>query len=444
MIFNNHNNVNGLTIIKENNSFQQQINQQSLTQDLEQSRESLKRKLQIRRSFQQLVDVGIIPLSFYEQQKQVQMQKTQDILKNKILSRPDRQLLIEHNILSDTIAAPAIQNTQRQLKRARLVDNLNDKLSVRPGILELVANNILEIDSNLQQAIQDGHIQYPSVSRPLHKKTSSFSSSTTIKRPLNSISKSKSCLTFHEYKGPSQKAEVTKVPLQFEYSHYDVQLRQQQLFLELIHTNKTHTIENLFQQSFETMKLADLKNVCRKLNISSTGTKIKLIEKLKNAQLKMSDTTNGLSQLSNTSLPTIKLLLSTSSLNDRPQQLNSFELENQFSLLAQSNNNSTTTQKKCNSVQKQILIQQHPNVSLTPESVAQFLVQSQTSCESINNNIILNQLDEYFDSTSSLPIDYMEISNIVDNNTDFTQFLNDQHHMFFDSFDLFSPSNSMI
>ncbi|CAF3861692.1 unnamed protein product [Adineta steineri] len=193
------------------------------------------------------------------------------------------------------------------------------------------------------------------------------------------------------------------------------------------------------------MKLADLKNVCRKLNISSTGTKIKLIEKLKNAQLKMSDTTNCLSQLSNTSLPTIKLLLSTSSLNgQQQQQQNSFDLENQFSLLAQSNNNSTNTQPKCNSVQKQILIQQHPNVSLTPESVAQFLVPSQTSCESINNNIILNQLDEYFDSTSSLPIDYMEISNIVDNNTDFTQFLNDQHHMFFDSFDLFSPSNSMI
>ncbi|CAF4875400.1 unnamed protein product, partial [Rotaria magnacalcarata] len=59
-------------------------------------------------------DVGIMPppkapLPFYEQRKQLQMRKTQDILKNKIISRPDRQLLIEHNILSDTTAAPAIQ-----------------------------------------------------------------------------------------------------------------------------------------------------------------------------------------------------------------------------------------------------------------------------------------------------------------------------------------------
>jgi hypothetical protein len=36
------------------------------------------------------------------------------------------------------------------------------------------------------------------------------------------------------------------------------------------------------------MKLADLKNECRKLNLSTTGTKIKLIEKLRNAKVKMS------------------------------------------------------------------------------------------------------------------------------------------------------------
>jgi hypothetical protein len=36
------------------------------------------------------------------------------------------------------------------------------------------------------------------------------------------------------------------------------------------------------------MKLADLKNECRKLNLSTTGTKMKLIEKLRNAKVKMS------------------------------------------------------------------------------------------------------------------------------------------------------------
>ena len=270
--------------------------------------------------------------------------------------------------MSDTTAAPAIQKTQCQLKRARLADNLNDKIAARPGVLELVANNILEIDPNLKEAIQGGRIKFPVTKptpestittpfycstdqqpRPLRPKTSALSniingqSSTTTKRSSTSTSKVKSSLTFHEYKGPSQKVEVTKVPLQptpplivqpvqatlvpivpLEHNHpsnenqYRIQLRQQQLFLELLHDNKSsedddkndpnnddNPIGNLLQQpiddgvnilstlvddiqSFEKMKLVDLKNECRKLNLSTTGTKMKLIEKLKNAKIGMS------------------------------------------------------------------------------------------------------------------------------------------------------------
>jgi len=281
--------------------------------------------------------------------------------------------------LSDTTAAPAIQKTQRQLKRARLADNLNDKLAARPGILELVANNILEIDPNLKEAIQGGRIKFPSTKststsiittpvycstdfqqqRPLRPKTSSFSNtsngqsfSTITKRSLTSTSKAKSSLTFHEYKGPSRKVEVTKVPLQptpslivqpvqatlvplvplepnntLNDNHYRIQLRQQQLFLELLHdtksgehddeninsntNNEDNPIGNLLQQpiddsvnilstiiddiqSFERMKVTDLKSECRKLNLSTTGTKMKLIEKLRNAKVKMSGKKNEL------------------------------------------------------------------------------------------------------------------------------------------------------
>jgi len=293
------------------------------------------------------------------------------MLRYKIISRPDRQLLIEHNILSDTTAAPAIQNTQRQLKRARLADNLNDKLAARPGVLELVANNILQTDPTVKEAILDGRIQFPSTKsstpstpstspmlppsminstvdsqqRPLRPKTSSSSSNllvngqttTNTKRSLGSTTKAKSSLTFHEYKGPSQKVEVTKVPLQPTPSlivqpvqaafvlpieqknenHYLIQLRQQQLYLELVHDenpnenqdeNENHAdnlIGTLLQQpidenvqlyptineeisQFEKMKLVDLKNECRRLNLSTTGTKMKLIEKLKTAKSKLS------------------------------------------------------------------------------------------------------------------------------------------------------------
>ena len=312
-------------------------------------------------------------------------------MKNKIISRPDRQLLIEHNILSDTNAAPAIQKTQRQLKRARLADDLNDKIAARPGVLELVANNILEIEPNLKEAIKGGHIKFPStkstaspitdlppppppppppaplpsidlvqVQRPLRPKTSSFSNGTngqtssTNKRSSNSSTKMKSSLTFHEYKGPSQKVEVTKVPLQptaslivqpvqatlvplvpleghppMNEDHYRIRLSQQKLYLELVQNNQQtklndvadesndscqsnhddNPVGNLLKQpidesgnlhptindeiqSLEKMKLADLKNECRKYRLSSSGRKTELIEKLRHALVKMSGRTS--------------------------------------------------------------------------------------------------------------------------------------------------------
>lgn len=109
MAFDNNNTMNipnqidEMSILKDEDSPKQQINEQSITQDLEKNREcklnkyihqkrisgikrfcfehlALKRKLQTRRSLKQLVDVGIMPppkapLPFYEQRKQLQMRK---------------------------------------------------------------------------------------------------------------------------------------------------------------------------------------------------------------------------------------------------------------------------------------------------------------------------------------------------------------------------------
>ncbi|CAF4238445.1 unnamed protein product [Rotaria magnacalcarata] len=484
------------------------INEQSLPEDLEKNRELLKRKLQARRSFQQLVDVGIMPatnvsLAFFK--------NTQDVLKNKILLRPNRQLLIEHNILSDTTASPVIQSTQCELKRARLVDNLNNKLSVRPGILDLVANNIFEIDAN-----------------------------------VNSIPKSKSCLTFHEYIGPLKKVEITKVPLHaaskpLEHnqtsseSHYRIQLRQQQLFLELIHNDKSidnsnnlivsllkQSIDNI--QSFETMNLADLKSECKKLNITSSVK-----------------TMLPSHPINNQSLSSPVQFLLPSSLSDQElhhhqqQEQNLVEVENQLETLKQyessllySNQSSSTFQsidnsdmilQQCNSIllpqipnrmndllsitdelfvfqievpieqqdkSKQNL-QQHTSVPLTPEFVAQYLTQSQMSDyyslstyhsssslstqsftnQTTNNDVSFNLLDDYNEkkfliSILTVPHSYDDsnLNKVI--STYFTRFLNQldtdhcqhhhHHHLPFDSafqqdalfFDTFSASNPMI
>ena len=52
-----------------------------------------------------------------------------------------------------------------ELKRARLADDLNDKLAKRPGPLELVESGILvSSDSTLTDAIKDGKISYPRTS----------------------------------------------------------------------------------------------------------------------------------------------------------------------------------------------------------------------------------------------------------------------------------------
>ncbi|KAL0198314.1 hypothetical protein M9458_006854, partial [Cirrhinus mrigala] len=48
---------------------------------------------------------------------------------------------------------PSLQAKQLLLKRARLADDLNDKISQRPGPMELIHKNILPVDSSLKQAI---------------------------------------------------------------------------------------------------------------------------------------------------------------------------------------------------------------------------------------------------------------------------------------------------
>lgn len=55
---------------------------------------------------------------------------------------------------SDTNIDPSLHERQRLLKKARLTDSLNDKLSHRPGVLELVQGNILQTDGKLHQLIK--------------------------------------------------------------------------------------------------------------------------------------------------------------------------------------------------------------------------------------------------------------------------------------------------
>lgn len=58
-----------------------------------------------------------------------------------------------HPLVSETFAEPSLQATQMKLKRARLADDLNEKIAQRPGPMELVEKNILPVDSSVKEAI---------------------------------------------------------------------------------------------------------------------------------------------------------------------------------------------------------------------------------------------------------------------------------------------------
>ncbi|NXK08464.1 MYCD protein, partial [Herpetotheres cachinnans] len=80
--------------------------------------------------------------------------QTEDYLKHKIRSRPERSDLVNMHILQDPAAEGSIQAAQMKLKRARLADDLNEKIALRPGPLELVEKNIIPVDSAVKEAIK--------------------------------------------------------------------------------------------------------------------------------------------------------------------------------------------------------------------------------------------------------------------------------------------------
>uniref|UniRef100_A0A8C5L1E0 Myocardin related transcription factor A n=1 Tax=Jaculus jaculus TaxID=51337 RepID=A0A8C5L1E0_JACJA len=101
------------------------------------------------------------PAAFHEQRRSLERARTEDYLKRKIRSRPERSELVRMHILEETSAEPSLQAKQLKLKRARLADDLNEKIAQRPGPMELVEKNILPVESSLKEAIIVGQVNYP-------------------------------------------------------------------------------------------------------------------------------------------------------------------------------------------------------------------------------------------------------------------------------------------
>ncbi|XP_037348441.1 myocardin isoform X2 [Talpa occidentalis] len=128
-------------------------------------RSVLQLRLQQRRTQEQLANQGIIPplkssTEFHEQRKHLESDKTEDNLKRKVRNRSDRADSVNMHILQASTAERSIPTAQMKLKRARLADDLNEKIALRPGPLELVEKNILPVDSAVKEAIKGNQVSF--------------------------------------------------------------------------------------------------------------------------------------------------------------------------------------------------------------------------------------------------------------------------------------------
>uniref|UniRef100_A0A5F9DMT3 Myocardin n=1 Tax=Oryctolagus cuniculus TaxID=9986 RepID=A0A5F9DMT3_RABIT len=128
-------------------------------------RSVLQLRLQQRRTQEQLANQGIIPplkspTEFHEQRKKLDSDKTEDSLKRKARNRSDRADSVNMHILQASAAERSLPSAQMKLKRARLADDLNEKIALRPGPLELVEKNILPVDSAVKEAIKGNQVNF--------------------------------------------------------------------------------------------------------------------------------------------------------------------------------------------------------------------------------------------------------------------------------------------
>jgi hypothetical protein len=82
--------------------------------------------------------------ALHAQQQELQRHKLTDSLNKAIASRPEKDELVERNILPDSTAAPSLQNHQRELAAAMRRDSIERHLQTRPSPAELIKEGILE------------------------------------------------------------------------------------------------------------------------------------------------------------------------------------------------------------------------------------------------------------------------------------------------------------
>jgi hypothetical protein len=73
-------------------------------------------------------------------------------LVNHLLHRPERQELVEKNILPASTAAPGLQAQQKELEKHMRADSLNEKIAHRPSPDSLLKEGVLHDDPRSPEA----------------------------------------------------------------------------------------------------------------------------------------------------------------------------------------------------------------------------------------------------------------------------------------------------
>lgn len=227
------------------------------------------------------------------------------LLNRKLSTRPDRHQLIEQGILIDSQCAPRLQHVEQALKRARLVDQLNSRLSNRPGPIDLIEKNILY----LQQQNED--------------QTNKSERTKSSRRSL----------IFHEYTSSptTSKPKITKLEssISSPSTSHRIRLAQQQLYLELTTNKSSSNIEqdklSIENKPLEQLTLNELKDLCRLYHLPcSHANKSQLIQRI----LTFRNSTSVVRTLDSESRsPSSNLDDSTTTTTDEFESLNPLDLD---------------------------------------------------------------------------------------------------------------------
>ncbi|XP_074552463.1 myocardin-related transcription factor A-like [Halichoeres trimaculatus] len=122
-------------------------------------RQVLQLKLRQKRSKEESVPSLETSVSCHDQSLSLEQTQTEDILKRMIRKRPETSTLETH-VQDETSAEPLLQARHMQQKRARLADDLSDKISKhQPGSVELIHKNIQPVSCSSEQDITDSQVE---------------------------------------------------------------------------------------------------------------------------------------------------------------------------------------------------------------------------------------------------------------------------------------------